>query len=239
MTAKSAKLTMKILLIIGILCFFLPFMLLSCEDTDLVDASGMDMVIGEFKDTEGEKVDEEDMDATLLPNFILIVSLGTAIAATVLVFTAKGEDEAKKIKLATTLIIIAVVFLILTALTASLYYWIDEEPLLEYIKEYKEEGYELKLAVRPGWIFALICFAVPAAIGLSYKKFAGKEVNLITCPQCGAKVNGEFCSFCGAALPKAEASVKIEAKPCPKCGAKVNGDVCEYCGEKLTQETAE
>ena len=65
MTAKSAKLTMKILLIVGILCFFLPFMLLSCESTDLVEASGMDMVIGEFKDTEGEKVDEEDMTPEL------------------------------------------------------------------------------------------------------------------------------------------------------------------------------
>ena len=238
MTAKSAKLTMKVLLIVGILCFFLPFMLLSCEDTKVIDATGMDMVIGEFKNTEGDKVDEEDMDALLLPNFILIGSLGTAIAATVILFLAKGDDEEKKVRLAAILAVIAVVCLILTAVTAGLYYWIDEEPLMEMLND---EDVEMKLSVRPGWIFSLICFTIPAVLGLMFKKFVGNEVTLVQCPKCGAMVSGDFCSFCGEELPKAEtaATAKSEAKTCPKCGAKVTGEVCEYCGEKLTEDTAE
>ena len=238
MTAKTAKLTMKIFLIVGILCFFLPFMLLSCEDTEVIDATGMDMVIGEFKNTEGEKLDEEDIDATLLPNFILIASLGTAIAATVLLFLAKGDDEAKKVKLATILAIVAVVCLILTAVTAGLYYWIDEEPLMEMIAD---DDVEMKLSVRPGWIFALICFIIPAAMGIFFKKFSAQDIPYVTCPGCGAQVTGDTCEFCGAELPKTEnsAPAKAEAKTCPKCGAKVTGETCEYCGENLAEEKTE
>ena len=231
MTAKTAKLVMKIALIVGILCFFLPFMKLKMWGGTLFDGTGMQVVIGEFTDTEGDKI-EEGEDSGLLPNFILAVSLGTAVAACVLVFLAKGETDAKKIKLAAILSIVAVVFLIIAACTCGLYYFIDGDPIMEY-----DDIFEIE--IRPGWIFALVCFIVPSALGLLYKKFSTEDVVLVVCPACGAKGSGKTCAFCGAELSTdGVAPAKVVAKTCPKCGAQVTGEVCEYCGQNI-EESAE
>ena len=74
------------------------------------------------------------------------------------------------------------------------------------------------------------------------------------CPKCGAKVEGQFCPYCGTDVdapvedepieeikeevvePTAtveEPVAEVESTPskvCPKCGAKVEGQLCPYCG---------
>jgi len=46
-----------------------------------------------------------------------------------------------------------------------------------------------------------------------------------TCPSCGNKCDGAFCTKCGAKKP--------EEKFCPSCGEKVSGAFCTKCGTKI------
>ena len=48
-----------------------------------------------------------------------------------------------------------------------------------------------------------------------------------TCPSCGAKVKGKFCTECGAKKPEAAAGWT-----CPSCGAVNKGKFCAECGTK-------
>ena len=49
----------------------------------------------------------------------------------------------------------------------------------------------------------------------------------VKCPECGAIINGKFCSECGTKAPT------NEPKKCPKCGAEAKGKFCTECGTKL------
>lgn len=51
------------------------------------------------------------------------------------------------------------------------------------------------------------------------------------CPNCKKKVEGRFCSDCGAKKPD-----ESSEKKCPKCGAKVNGKFCSECGQECSNE---
>ena len=64
----------------------------------------------------------------------------------------------------------------------------------------------------------------------------------LTCPKCGARVEGTdlFCSGCGMSVEEIKAAYAQPAAPaataaCPSCGAPVNaGDAfCMACGQKL------
>ncbi len=46
-----------------------------------------------------------------------------------------------------------------------------------------------------------------------------------TCPSCGNKCDGAFCTKCGTKKP--------EEKFCPNCGEKVTGAFCTKCGTKI------
>lgn len=79
-----------------------------------------------------------------------------------------------------------------------------------------------------------------------------------TCPQCGAAMEGAFCTNCGAsagAAPAAHTSIhkdpapvgeepvepkpveNLEKKRCPHCGAEIDGDClfCTGCGHRLEE----
>lgn len=49
----------------------------------------------------------------------------------------------------------------------------------------------------------------------------------VKCPNCGAMINGKFCSECGTKAPS------NEPKKCPKCGAEAKGKFCTECGTKI------
>ncbi len=55
----------------------------------------------------------------------------------------------------------------------------------------------------------------------------------VKCPNCGAIVNGKFCSECGTAIPTEE------KKKCPKCGAEVTGKFCQECGTPVDAPSEE
>lgn len=56
-----------------------------------------------------------------------------------------------------------------------------------------------------------------------YQQTSSSANNELTCPKCGAKVTGKFCSECGTL-------VIPEVKKCTKCGAEVTGKFCSECG---------
>ncbi len=65
------------------------------------------------------------------------------------------------------------------------------------------------------------------------------ETSLPKCPQCGAAVDGVFCSKCGTKYSE-RADNKCESKKiCSKCGSEVDGAFCGICGTKYisTKET--
>ena len=51
----------------------------------------------------------------------------------------------------------------------------------------------------------------------------------VKCPECGAIINGKFCSECGTKAPT------NEPKKCPKCGAEAKGKFCTECGTKIDE----
>ena len=66
------------------------------------------------------------------------------------------------------------------------------------------------------------------AKALSDEKAAAKGV---TCPACGASVNGKFCPECGAKIEVAEEWT------CPACGRACRGKFCTECGAKKPEGT--
>lgn len=58
-----------------------------------------------------------------------------------------------------------------------------------------------------------------------------------TCPECGAKNTGKFCSQCGHKKPEAQAAANCW--DCPECGHQGNtGKFCNECGAKKPVEGA-
>lgn len=55
--------------------------------------------------------------------------------------------------------------------------------------------------------------------------------NNLTCNKCGSRINGNFCTSCGAPAPKPALTSTCF---CSNCGAKVSGKFCSSCGTPLS-----
>ncbi len=63
------------------------------------------------------------------------------------------------------------------------------------------------------------------------------SVSTRVCPQCGAQVEGAFCSICGTKYVEPVADGEETFKICVKCGAEVVGAFCSVCGTKYIEPT--
>lgn len=117
----NTKLIIKIVLLVAMVCFFMPFVLVSCSNQS-VTASGVELASGIFSD---KYIQEED----IAPNIFVAISLLSTLAAVIFAFVKKGEKKT----LIEILSVISAVGLLMFMLTFKAYYQFDErdEQLLQ------------------------------------------------------------------------------------------------------------
>ncbi len=152
-TSSSAgipwQVIIKICLLVGIVLFFCPFALVSCDGTTIVEGNGAEFAIGYLPDAE-EYVDDVPV------NPFLLVALGAGIIGFLCSF---ASDTTGRLKVTAVFATIAIAGLLLFRVTFKGYYDLDDELTVEFLW---------------GWIFSMIAFAV-AFVGSIVQYKAEKE----------------------------------------------------------------
>ncbi|MCD8108301.1 MAG: zinc ribbon domain-containing protein [Oscillospiraceae bacterium] len=139
----------KICLLVGIVLFFCPFALVSCDGTTVVDGNGAEFAVGYLPDAE-EYVDDVPV------NPFLLVAFGAGIIGFLCSF---ASDTTGRLKVTAVFATIAIAGLLLFRVTFKGYYDLDDELTVEFLW---------------GWIFSMIAFAV-AFVGSIVQYKAEKE----------------------------------------------------------------
>ncbi|MCL6590985.1 MAG: zinc ribbon domain-containing protein [Firmicutes bacterium] len=186
---KNWKIVARIVMVLALLCFFLPFVTVSCQDQNVKTLSGMELVMGaKFKNILTGQVQTNQPALHAVFMFIIV------IAGILSLFLLKKEAVLSKL---VTLIGVGGVFLNLS--------------LQSYLSSQAEKN-GLKVQYKSGITLLLIMFILSAVLGfirsLSPKKAIETEAAKKTCKQCGANnpSNTVFCSQCGAILNLVEES---------------------------------
>ena len=122
------RLIVKILLVVALVCFFLPFVTVSCGGSE-VEATGFEGAFGMFDDQLSDQTDAK-------MNVFLIISMAATIGGLILSVAKKGTDQKAVMALAGVAAISGLLFMI----TFNGYYEIEKEDL-EYITVEFKLGY--------------------------------------------------------------------------------------------------
>lgn len=157
MNTYIVKLAVRIILIVGIICFFCPFVLVSCGGT-AEEATGVELIIP-------HKVDYSSEDDNMLyTNTFLLIALKAGVAGLVLSILFKNH---KKILLAVgSCSIVGVACLML--FRATFYIMYD-------LSDYRGM---LIVQYQWGWYTALIAYALAAILAISWHCITNKMSSL-------------------------------------------------------------
>lgn len=256
MKIDSLKRAIKITILVGMICFFFPFVLVSCSGGGEADMTGVEMMINTSFD------DDVDFDEDDPPNYYLWIAFGLGVAGLILAFSAKQENNHNLIPTGATMAGGAV-FLLLFRSTFEQFYGLDEY------------GGGVSIEYKWGWVLALIAYVTASVASFLSRSITG-ENEIVTsdsdnrktkdseqktpskdrkansdwkCPKCGKsnKYSNNFCIYCatprpeklGSDLREKEESV-LTTKPvervnlCP-CGAKLKPGArfCVACGRAI------
>lgn len=205
---------LKIVLIVALLCFLLPYVMVSCDGDDMGTYSGVELATGHtFDDSE---LDDDDYN----PNAFVLIAFIMGVVALVIVFVHKSGGASIALCSA-----VAIIALIIFRATFISYYGLEEN------KEYIEINW------RWGFFATIICYITSFVTALipdtGTNPFAETntqpQANAYKyCEQCGTELtwDADFCIQCGA--PQAPSDT------CVNCGYKFeNSDsFCPECGTK-------
>lgn len=222
---------LKIALIVALLCFLLPYVMVSCDGQDMGTYSGVELATGHTFDDDSE-IDDDDYSANI---FVIAAFIAGAVAL-VIVFVRKSGGAS--VAICSTVAIIA---LILFRATFISYYGLEDD------KDY------IEIELRWGFFATIICYITSIVTALIPEKtpqwydpgiftdkgtapFAGinsqpqVDANKF-CEQCGMELTSDtaFCVQCGAPQEPSDACAncgyKFENSDgfCPKCGTKKEG----------------
>lgn len=144
----SVKLIGKLAVLLALICFFLPFMSISCAGTK-TNISGTDMIFGDSDVT--AEADSRSSDHSHLFNLFVCLSAVAGIAAIVV----------PKAKMSSALSAGAGGLLILFRMTAKIYYKIDKASLRELEKTYS--SFEVSFSF---WLYLAIILFLAAAVAI-------------------------------------------------------------------------
>lgn len=237
------KRIIKILVLVAMVCFFLPFITVSCSG-DSITATGVElMTTVSFRDEIKEVFEEHST-----PNYVLAIAFVLGVVS--LVLTHSSSEENRRLLGAGGCSIGSAIFLIIFR--------------TGFFRFYELNGYEdyLHVEYRAGWILSLIAFICAAGCAfivalktdLPATKGAAQpaEKEMRSCQSCGAPVKqaNRFCPRCGApqdesgertiAAAPLKGTIKLES-PWPSAVAQgqENGPekhICPYCGAEIGRE---
>lgn len=200
MKIDNLKHTIKVAILIGMVCFLFPFVLVRCDGEEELDMSGIEMMIKYSFDGDTDFEDEA-------PNYYLWIAFGLGIAGMVLAFRAKEENNHDLTPVGATMAGGAA-FLLFFRLSFMHFYALDEY------------GDSISVEYKWGWVLALLAYIAASAMAFLSKKFAIEPDSPIDdphptgdddiCPRCGKKLKpcARFCVYCrwevGGPHPKPE-----------------------------------
>lgn len=224
---------------IALICFFLPFIDVSCSGQKIGSFTGIQLVTGitieqsvMWEEGRAQKVDREPL----------------AIAAFISAFMGLGLSFIKSRKSSIAPAVMGAAGVILLLLLKSK---IDSEVLrqgegmiqveygigfwLTFLSFLSAAVLNVVLAMQSKGGYLLVKNQIESAV----------ETGATNCPNCGAavKAGAKFCRECGTRLlpsvseERAQADqLPDETEVCPKCGAKVKegAKFCKECGARLT-----
>lgn len=248
MTKKEIARVVKIAILVGMICFFFPFVLVSCEGEEIARSSGVEMMI------KTSFSDDYDFDEDDQPNWILWGAFGLGIAGLVLAIRA-GEEASYNLIPAGEATAGGAALLLIFSMTFRRYYGLDDY------------GDSISVSYEWGWALALISYIVASITALfsnflvlglkedsagrrllreegSYTRYGGTESkgDILYAAESGLRSVGDklkqtFDSRIGGSVTVCVCGAKLlpDAKFCAACGrevAEVKKDVCS-CGAKL------
>lgn len=205
---------LKIALIVALVCFLLPYVMVSCDGCEMGTYSGVELATGHSFD-DGE-VDDDDFNA----NAFVIIAFIMGVVALIIAFVRKSGGAPVAICSA-----VAIIALIIFRITFISYYGLEED------KDY------IEINLRWGFFATIICYITSIVTALiPDKTLPWNRPNFFTDTGTGsfAGINSQprvdankFCKQCGAELTP-------DAAFCVRCGAKQEpSDTCANCGYKF------
>lgn len=152
-----SKTTIKLMIIVGLACFFLPFVTVSCSGQS-VTASGVELMTGMSLEDESSSEDNDP------PNYYLIIAFGFGIAG--IVFAHRSNSDNKKMLGAAGCGAGGILFLYLFRTS--------------FIGFYKLSEYENYITVefRVGWILSLLAFCCSTICAFIAQNSYGHSTNV-------------------------------------------------------------
>lgn len=149
MDADKIRLAVKVLFIVGLVCFVFPYILVSCSGEE-IEFSGMELMT---KITFNEELEVEDDDPY---NYYLIGAFVLGVIG--LICAAKAEMWDKKMVGAAVCGLCGVILLIIFRVT--------------FLEFYELDGYgdRIELEVRWGWVLTVLAYIGASVCAMVYQK---------------------------------------------------------------------
>lgn len=163
----KSQMKFKILLVITLLCFLLPFFTVSCQNEKIRSFSGLETVVGAKMETPltGDSTYQK-------PDIFGIIAFVSVVAAIGISFVAKNSKPVAPAVLA---LVTAASLLVLNSRVNAL-----------------AEGQYLSIKIEYGYFLAMLCSLAAGGYGL-YLTFANKGISGIRTAKAGLKT----CAKCG------------------------------------------
>ncbi len=215
---KSLIGALKIVLVIGMICFFMPFATVSCGNTDIT-VNGIEVALGNFSDN---YIPSEDVGANV---FLIIAIIATCISFGVCFAVKKDIGFVSSVKIFN---IIALIFLFIFMLSVKPYYAFEGNDL-DYIEIEYNIGFWM--AVLANGISAVLAYKIEKE-GVMQTEVIVDELEVkktVICGKCKSEnaPDNIFCCNCGVRLDSI----------CKNCGEQIteNAKFCTKCGTPVRE----